>query len=152
MNQKKAGSTGETLIRKILQTQHIKFIFDAPVSFAFNAYPKELSRKRFDFVIINEDLLPVACIEYDGQQHYEPNWYGRDISDFKYACQSDDAKTSFCEDLKLPLLRIRYDQDDLIEDILDIFLKRPKNFSGKTHNPEMKMHEYWAPRAKYLCA
>ncbi len=152
MNQKQAGSTGEKLIRRVLQHNNIRFIFDAPISFAFDTYPKELSRKRFDFVIINDNLTPIACIEYDGQQHYEPNWYGRSISEFMQACESDNAKTRFCEQQQLPLLRIRYDQEDLIEDIVDTFLQYPARYKHKTHNPEFKMNEYWSPRSKYLCA
>ena len=152
MNQRTSGSTGEKLIRRILTRQKIKFIFDSPISFAFKKYPAELSRKRYDFVLIDEDHNPIACIEYDGQQHYEPKWYGRSMEDFRKACQSDNDKTKFCEDQKLPLLRIRYDQEDLIEDIVDIFLHNPGQYSKTKHNPEMKMQEYWKPRIQYLQA
>lgn len=152
MNQKTSGSTGEKMIRRILTKQKIKYIFDSPVSFAFEkgTYPEELSRKRFDFVLIDEDHNPIACIEYDGQQHYEPNWYGRTMSQFQDACHSDDIKTVFCEEIKLPLLRVRYDQEDCVEDIMRDFLESPKRYTKKKHNPEMNMSEYWSPRDKYL--
>ncbi len=149
MNQKKTGSVGEKIIRKMLTAQNVRFIFDSPISFAFTTYPAELSRKRFDFVLINEDHIPVACIEYDGQQHYEPNWYGRSINEFKQACDSDSLKTAFCENIKLPLLRIRYDQNDFIEDIVSEFLLHPRRFVKK-HNPEISNKDYFAPRNKFL--
>ena len=151
MNQKIVGSVGEKLIRKALKVSKVKFIFDAPISFAFNKYPAELSRKRYDFVLIDSDLMPIACIEYDGQQHYEPKWYGRSLAEFKMACDSDEAKTHFCEENKLPLLRIRYDQNDLIEDLISDFLAHPRTYIKK-HNPEISNKEYFAARTAYLQA
>lgn len=145
MNQKRVGSTGEKLIRRALNKHRIRFIFDAPISFAFASYPVGLGRKRFDFVLINEDHTPIACIEYDGKQHYEQHWYGRSSEEYIRACSADDLKTKFCENMKLPLLRIRYDQNDLIENIVENFLLCPKVYQ-KQHNPIMDMQTYWAPR------
>lgn len=146
MNQKKCGSQGETTIRRYLNKHNVHYVYDAPVCQVFKDAEGEIRRKRFDFVLLDEDLEPIGAIEYDGEQHYMPQGFMRKQEDYMLACHADDLKTAFCEALQLPLLRIRYDQNE-IEDIVEVFLQNKKKYSKKKHNPEYRnMQEYFADR------
>jgi hypothetical protein len=86
--------------------------------------------------IINKNVLPFDAaffiddnpyfIEYQGQHHYMPICFGgismdRAEKEFFKTQDRDRIKRQRCFELKIPLLRIRYDQD--IEQILIAFLE-----------------------------
>lgn len=57
------------------------------------------------------------CIEYDGEQHYDPeNFYNKERG-FEYRQHNDQIKTDFCQQNGIKLLRIRYDEN--INNILE---------------------------------
>ena len=64
----------------------------------------------FDFYLPSINM----CIEYDGEQHYDPNNFYNKKRGFEYRRRNDEIKTNFCKQNSIKLLRIRYD-DDLIE-------------------------------------
>lgn len=104
------SSIGESVVRNFLIRNDIKFeeqkMFDCCVG--------NKRRLPFDFWVPAKSVL----IEYDGEQHYKPK-FGDDS--FKKTLENDSKKTCFCNDNKLYLLRIKY--DDNIEQCLgDVLL------------------------------
>jgi hypothetical protein len=66
-----------------------------------------------------------CCIEYDGKQHFEAiKWFGGEES-LAYVQQNDLIKTQYCQNNKIALLRIRYNQD--IKETLDNFFQIVKD-------------------------
>lgn len=71
----------------------------------------------FDFYLPNYNL----CIEYDGQQHYEPKFgYNKEDVRFKMQQENDKIKNEYCsgENGRPTLIRIPYTKFNNIEDIL----------------------------------
>ena len=58
------------------------------------------------------------CIEYDGQQHFEPNEYFGGQKHFNILKRHDNIKDEYCQDNKIKLVRIPYWDFDNIENIL----------------------------------
>lgn len=71
-------------------------------------------RLRFDFAIYQFGNL-IALIEFDGEQHYDPNKQIRMRENteetFKKIQYYDSIKNNYCKDNNIPLLRIRYTTD-----------------------------------------
>lgn len=79
---------------------------------------KNLSFKRalkFDF------YLPYynACIEFDGEQHFKPVKYWNGEKGFEDLQIKDRLKEDFCRIKNIPLLRIRYDDENIEKTIKD---------------------------------
>ncbi len=87
------------------------------------------SQKKFD-KCKNKSPLPFdfylpkfnACIEYDGEQHFEPRFTKskKSFSNFEKIKNNDSIKNGFCVDNNIRLLRIPYYEKDNIEIILEI--------------------------------
>ena len=80
---------------------------------------------RYDFYLPEYNL----CIEYDGQQHYEPvRFPGMNIEDveinFKKTQEHDKIKTRYCRENNINLLRIPYWEKENIETIINNHLQR----------------------------
>lgn len=85
------------------------------------------SQKKFD-KCRNSSLLPFdfylpklnACIEYDGEQHFEPRFTNseKSFSNFEKIKKNDCIKNKFCADNDINILRIPYFEKDNIETIL----------------------------------
>lgn len=69
----------------------------------------------FDFYIPELNL----CIEADGIQHYETNDFFGGEEGLKIRQEYDGIKNEFCESNGINLLRIRYDEIDIIPQILE---------------------------------
>ena len=100
----KSMSKPERIIYDYLKDNDVNFIKE----FSF----KELKGPnggllRFDFAILNAFNAPIALIEYQGEQHFEEiENFGvdqREITDF--------IKRLFCDQMKIPLYAINYDQN-----------------------------------------
>ena len=104
-----------------------------------------IGKLRPDFVLYkDENNKIIGIIEFDGKQHFGLiEHFIKTIQQFIYRCDCDTAKNKFFEFMSLPLLRIRYDQVDLIEPILDDFLAHPEEYISKKHNPYLTEEEYW---------
>ena len=103
-------SKGERKIRHFLQENNIDFI--SQKTFENCKYIHKLS---FDFYLPDHNLL----IEFDGQQHYKDcgRRYGGQQG-FELIQKRDKIKNDFCKENDIPLLRIRFDEFNQIEEIL----------------------------------
>lgn len=82
---------------------------------------------RFDFYLPKYNL----CIEYDGQQHFEPRFFigkykSKEIGEKKLQelQQRDIIKNEYCKKNNINLLRIPYWESKNIETIIDNYLQR----------------------------
>lgn len=100
------SSKGERKISEVLHELNIDFKVEA-------SFDELLSDKgfplRFDFGIESKNLL----IEYDGKQHYEHIEGWITLDDFHKLQYHDKMKNEFCEKNNINLLRIRYDDKDI---------------------------------------
>jgi len=101
-------SSGETFIRKFLESNNIKFI--EQVKFPTCRHIKLLS---FDFLIEGKNVL----IEYDGEQHFKPvKYFGGNVK-FEYRKKLDSIKSEWAKNNRYNLVRIPYDMshNDIVE-------------------------------------
>ena len=100
------NSLGQNKIRQILLDNNISFVQE--VKFADL---KDKSYLRFDFGLLDENGQIIKLIEYDGRQHSDPTsiWYTEEV------IKHDQMKTNYCEVHKIPLLRISYQDYELID-------------------------------------
>jgi len=78
---------------------------------------KNINYLPFDFYLPNYDM----CIEYDGEQHFEPRFTisKKSDSNFKKIKENDSIKNEFCKKTNKKLLRIPYYDKKNIEAILE---------------------------------
>ena len=65
----------------------------------------------FDFAIIDEQQQLLGLIEYDGEQHYNPNLGGWFTGTYDDLHRRDIIKDNYCQTHNYKLYRIRYDED-----------------------------------------
>nr|QBK86128.1 MAG: restriction endonuclease [Marseillevirus LCMAC101] len=108
-------SKGEIAIANYLTLHKIKFIpqkkFDGCVS---------RTHLPFDFYLPKYNTL----IEFDGIQHFEDidYFYEYQGETLKYRIYKDKLKLKFCLENKIILLRITYEEIDIIDNILDVVM------------------------------
>jgi len=107
------SSRGEEKIGMFLNKQNIEYVFQYFVK--ING-----SNHYFDFYIPSLNRM----IEFDGKQHFEPIKLFGGKKAFDETVKRDNIKNLYCEQNKIPLLRISYDQIDHIEEILEAELFR----------------------------
>jgi hypothetical protein len=82
---------------------------------------RDKERLPFDFAVIGATKM--VLIEYDGEQHFQPVAYSGNTAraerQFHDRQRKDDIKTDYCRANGIDLIRIRYDQFDEIEEILN---------------------------------
>ena len=102
---------GEKLISWFLTKKGVKFetqkMFDDC---------KDKRRLKFDFYIPEKNI----CIEFDGRHHFEEIEFG--IDKLKDTIRKDNIKNRFCEKNNISLLRIRYDEIDIMYNKIEEFL------------------------------
>ena len=59
-----------------------------------------------DFFLTKYNLV----IEYDGEQHFQPNEYFGGESELNYRKQCDEIKNDYCRKHHIPLIRIKYSE------------------------------------------
>lgn len=98
-------SFGELKIQQILENNNIKY----KSQYIF----PELPNRRYDIAILNDQLIPIQLIEFDGEQHY------MEVPHFKTSLEEqqkiDLEKTNFAAKKKIPLIRIPYWKRDSLE-------------------------------------
>ena len=101
-------SKGEKTIRELLIKNNIKFNPQ-------HRFPECKDKKQlpFDFYLPKDNL----CIEFNGKQHYEPITYFGGKKSFDKQIKRDLIKKQYCENNKINLIVIKYD------DNIDIKLK-----------------------------
>lgn len=128
------GYDGENHIRGFLVSRKIKF---KP------QYNVKSIGKRYDFCILyhNRRLL----VEFDGEQHFKPidHWGG--IKGYQKQKEADEIKNTWCENEKIPLLRIRFDQKPHIPEMMEHFLKKSSEYIS-SHNTFLSNEEYYSIR------
>lgn len=109
------GSVGEELIREYLTSRDYAYIKEYWV--------KDISA-RYDFVLFIEKSM--FAIEFDGEQHFRPvkEWDGQ--KGYEERKEKDQIKNKWCYENNIPLLRIRYDQKPILNELIDNFLANPQ--------------------------
>ncbi len=107
-------SNGEREISKILSQNNIKFINQYRFFDCRDKYPLP-----FDFYLPDYN----ACIEYDGELHFLEAGFNGGKEKLKYTQKHDKIKTQYCLDNNIVLLRIKYTDYDVLEEIILEFLK-----------------------------
>ena len=105
------SSHGERTINTWLTDNNI--IFEQQVKFTDCVDQLQLP---FDFCIYNKDGTIKTLLEYDGKQHYKP--YRKNQKALTLTQYHDAIKNQYCEDHKIPLIRIPYWDKDTIPEIL----------------------------------
>lgn len=126
------GYDGENRIKDYLSAKKLKFK---------HQYTVKSTRKRYDFcVLVNKSRL---MIEYDGEQHFSPiEQWGGEVA-YQKQRKADKEKNEWCEKHKIPLLRIRYDQKPIINELVDDFIKNPESYI-LVHNKLLTDKEYYS--------
>lgn len=102
----KKESSSEFIIRKFLESNNILFIKQKKFLDCKDKFPLP-----FDFYLPDYNL----CIEFDGQQHYEPR-FGNE--EFEVTKKHDEMKNQYCKEHNINLLRIPYWEGHNIEEII----------------------------------
>lgn len=103
-------SKGEKIIAKYLDKNNISYYRQHKFDDCKNIF-----QLPFDFYIPKYR----TCIEFDGKQHYEPADFFGGIEAFEKLKTNDRIKDDYCEDNFINIIRIRYDQMDKIDSILN---------------------------------
>lgn len=143
---KQTESMGVHVIKKFLDYKGIRY--QQEVVFENCKYKNKL---RFDFAIflVEQDFpdKPTGLIEFDGLQHFRPVHFF-DFQEYKYesALQNlrlrDEIKNNFCQQFCIPLLRIRYNQGEQINEILSDFIAHLETYLI-SFNPFLSNEEYY---------
>lgn len=112
-------SSGEKIIEQFLKEHNI--LFEAEKRFANCKDKRPLP---FDFYLPEYNI----CIEFDGQQHYEPKF---GIEKFESTTRHDDIKNKYCKNNNIKLIRIPYWEGSNIESILSKSLNIYKKIKPK---------------------
>lgn len=99
-------SLGEARIAQFLNARHYNFKRE----YSFSDL-KDIALLRYDFAIINNQNDIMCLIEYDGEQHYNPNMTGIFTNTYNDIHRRDLLKDEYCKKNKIPLYRIRYDEN-----------------------------------------
>lgn len=120
-----SGSEGEKAIRHYLNENNISFEEQKRFKSCKNKVPLP-----FDFFIKDYKIL----IEFDGAQHFMPiDLFGGEEG-FKQRVSNDTVKTNWAKDNGYNLQRIRYDEFENINTILDKILKKVLNEDKQRSN------------------
>lgn len=108
-------SHGEERIAKLLSENNVEFAREyVPKDFQL----KSGGRPRFDFAVFKNGVLS-HLIEYDGIQHFEYTNSGWNTKEnYEKTRVNDEQKNKYCEDNKIKLIRIKYDEGITIDKLL----------------------------------
>ena len=161
---------GEYRVAEKLKKMHKKFYYDCSIKAVFeelditvdwkdflNELQKNLGKAGYnrsvqkiqilrpDFVVYtDEDNKIQGVIEFDGEQHQNfVEFFYKTIEQFYKRNNADMAKQSLFEYLNIPMLRIRHDQVDLIDEMIEDFIEFPENYITR-HNTYLTEDEYWS--------
>jgi hypothetical protein len=115
------NSVGESIIGRYLEKCNVQY-----KKFYRDQRCRDKRPLPFDFAILENDELK-GLIEYDGKQHFEVVRFNgmtpeRAKASFATGVIHDEIKNEFCRCNNIPLLRIKYDQMDNIELLVENFL------------------------------
>ena len=104
----KIMSKGEAIIKQILETNNITFIFNEP--WFKDLYTTNNGIGRYDFILFNEKLQPYRLIEFDGIQHFKDVEYFNQSASLKDRQKNDEIKNKYAINHNIPLIRIPYNK------------------------------------------
>lgn len=118
-------SKGEKFISDYLTNQQISFTTQVRFDDCRHKLPLP-----FDFGIIDSNKRIIALIEFDGQQHFEPVdlWGGEEA--LQQTQLRDQIKDDYCKEQNLPLLRIKYDEENVLKVIEEFIAQENKENSN----------------------
>jgi very-short-patch-repair endonuclease len=105
-------SRGEEKIMRFLKENKINFEYQKSFDDCRNK-----DKLFFDFYLPNQNIL----IEYDGEQHFYPINHFGGLNRLKKQIINDKIKNNFAESNNYSLLRIKFDQINEIDKILEIY-------------------------------
>lgn len=125
--------SGDTMSCGCLRQSHGEYVIEQFLIKKELSYQKEYTNKflqtekggnlRFDFALLSENQI-IGLIEFDGKQHYVPSDNFRFTEEYVKNQQiKDEIKNTYALMHNIPLLRIRYDEND-INKILDNWIRR----------------------------
>lgn len=108
------NSWGETQIIYFLQKNNINYKKEYTFS---DLKTDKGGTPRFDFALFDKNNNLICLLEFDGRQHekYDKNWK-MSYQDFEYLKSIDYLKNQYCENNKIPLIRLNKDSN--IEEII----------------------------------
>ena len=111
----------------------------------YNWSKQKIARLRPDFVLYTDDESRIkGVIEFDGEQHQTfIEYFFKTIENFYKRIGIDFIKQSLWEYKGIPMLRIRHDQIDKIDDMVKDFIDHPKKYIHN-HNTYLSEEEYWS--------
>lgn len=106
-------SSGELKIKQYLDKENIKYIRE------YRCLKNENTKKYlpFDFAVFKDNNL-ICLIEFDGIQHFEQNSFFEKKSSLAYRKKLDSIKTNWCIEKNIKLIRIKYTDIELTDEIL----------------------------------
>ena len=112
-------SQGEEKIAQLLSENNIKF--QREYTFKDLFFKEKKCKLRFDFAIFNQDGSFSHLVEYDGPQHFEEGvresgW--NTLNNYYETIERDKLKNEYCELNNIKLIRIKYNEDFDLNDIL----------------------------------
>lgn len=110
---------------------------------------KKIEKLRPDFVLYQDtDKRILGVIEFDGEQHQNfVEFFFKTIEEFLFRSNADFVKNTLWEYLQIPMLRIRHDQVDKINEMVTDFVRHLDNYITR-HNTFLTEEEYWVPLTK----
>ena len=105
----------------------------------------KIEKLRPYFVLYTDENNKIrGVIEFDGEQHQNfVEFFFKTIEEFIRRSNTDFVKQSLWEYLDIPMLRIRHDQIDMIDDMVKDFINNPQNYIHN-HNTYLSEDEYWS--------
>jgi len=97
-------SRGENKIATFLRKNNIQFERQKTFEEC-----KNIRKLPFDFYLPKYNIL----IEFDGEQHFNPNCYHNKKYEFSKIKNNDNTKTNFCTRNNIILIRIKYDEKNI---------------------------------------
>ncbi|MFF2531517.1 zinc-ribbon domain-containing protein [Brevibacillus sp. NPDC058079] len=106
-------SKGEEKIKIFLMENQITY----ERQFTF-ADCRNINVLRFDFALFNDKSELLALVEFDGLQHEKPIDFFGGVNGFTNIKMNDKIKNRYCKSNNIYLIRIKYDEIDLIDERL----------------------------------
>lgn len=101
-----------------------------------------ITHMRYNFTLIKNNSI-FAFVEYDDQQQFGIiGHFYRTLMDYLKKYRKDVLKTMFAEVSEIPLLRIRYDQLEYAEVMVEDLVDNPQKYL-QHHNPFISDANYW---------
>ena len=117
----KDKSAGEKAVEKILKKKKIKYEYDKRLADIIGC-PRNKNRQRVDFYLNDYN----AVIEFDGRQHFEG--FGTTKCTKEMLQDRDKKKEKILLKNKIPVLRIKHNQFDKIQELIEDLISEPEKY------------------------